>query len=87
MMASIKIKDYTNEKAFCVPVNLVQSNQDGKFIVIATQDGTSWKAERRIVKTGMDYNGVMEIIEGLNVGDKIIVSGYQGLNAGQKLVF
>lgn len=87
MMAYIKIKDYTNENTFCVPVNLIQSNQDGKFLFIATQDGTNWKAERRIVKTGMDYNGIMEITEGLNVGDKIIVSGFQGLNAGQKLVF
>ena len=87
MMANIRIKDYTNEKAFCVPVNLIQSNQDGKFVFIAIQDGTNWKAERRIIKTGMDYNGMMEITEGLNVGDKIIVSGFQGLNAGQKLVF
>ena len=87
MMANIRIKDYTNEKAFCVPVNLVQSNQDGKFLIVAIQDGANWKAERRFVKTGMDYNGTMEITEGLNVGDKIIVSGYHGLNAGQKLVF
>lgn len=87
MMANIKIKDYTNEKAFCVPVNLIQSNQDGKFLFIAIQDGANWKAERRIVKPGMDYNGMMEITEGINVGDKIIVSGFQGLNAGQKLVF
>lgn len=87
MMASIRINDYTNENAFCVPVNLVQSNQDGKYLLVAVQDGTSWKAERRFVKTGMDYNGTMEITDGLNVGDKIIVSGFQGLNAGQKLVF
>lgn len=87
MMANIRIKDYTNEKAFCVPVNLVQSNQDGKFILVAVQAGTDWKAERRLVKTGMDYNGTMEITEGLNVGDKIIVSGFQGLNTGQKVIF
>jgi RND family efflux transporter MFP subunit len=87
MMANIKIKDYTNEKAFCVSVNLIQSNQDGKFLFIAVQDGANWKAERRMVKTGMDYNGIMEVTEGLNAGDKIIVSGFQGLNAGQKLVF
>ncbi len=87
MMANIRIKDYTNEKAFCVPVNLVQSNQDGKFILVAVQDGANWKAERRMVKTGMDYNGIMEVTEGLIAGDKIIVSGFQGLNAGQKLVF
>ncbi len=87
MMAYIKIKDYTNENAFCVPVNLIQTNQDGKFLLVAVQDGADWKAERRFVKTGMDYNGTMEVTEGLNVGDKIIVSGFQGLNAGQKLVF
>lgn len=87
MMANIRIKDYTNEKAFCVPVNLIQSNQDGKFILIAVQSGADWKAERRLVKTGMDYNGMMEITEGLNVGDKIVVSGFQGLNAGQKVIF
>lgn len=87
MMANIRIKDYTNEKAFCVPVNLVQSNQDGKFLLVAVQSGTDWKTERRIVKTGMDYNGIMEVTEGLNVGDKIIVSGFQGLNAGQKIMF
>lgn len=69
MMANIKIKDYTNEKAFCIPVNLVQSNQDGKFILVAVQDGANWKTERRLVKTGMDYDGKMEITEGLNVGE------------------
>ena len=87
MMAYIKIKDYTNEKAFCVPVNLVQSNQDGKFLYVAVQDGAGWKAERRLVKTGMDYDGTMEVTEGLNAGDKIIVSGFQGLNAGQNVIF
>lgn len=87
MIAYIKIKDYTNEKAFCIPVNYVQSNQDGKYVFVAKQNGNEWNAERRIVKTGMDYNGVVEIVEGITVGDKIITSGFQGLNAGQKVVF
>ena len=87
MIAYIKIKDYTNKNAFCLPVNLIQSNQDGKFLLVATQEGTNWKAERRLVKTGMDYDGTMEITEGINVGDKIIVSGFQGLNPGQKVIF
>jgi RND family efflux transporter MFP subunit len=87
MIANIRIKDYTNERAFCVPVNLIQSNQDGRFLFVAVQDGADWKAERRLIKTGMDYDGTMEITEGLNVGDKIIISGFQGLNAGQKVIF
>jgi len=87
MIAYIKIKDYTNEKAFCIPVNYVQSNQDGKYVFVAKQNGNEWNAERRIVKTGMDYNGIIEILEGITSGDKIITSGFQGLNAGEKVVF
>jgi len=87
MIAYIKIKDYTNEKAFCLPINYVQTNQDGKYVYVAKQNGNEWNAERRIIKTGMDYNGVIEILEGIASGDKIITSGFQGLNAGEKVAF
>jgi RND family efflux transporter, MFP subunit len=87
MIAYIKIKDYTNDKAFCIPVNYVQSGQDGKFIYVVKQNGGDWLAERRSVKTGMDYNGIIEVTEGLVAGDKIITSGFQGLNQGEKVVF
>ena len=87
MIAYIKIKDYSNEKAFCLPVNYVQSNQDGKFVCIAKQNGNEWVAERRMIKTGMDYNGVIEVIEGISAGENIITSGFQNLNGGEKVVF
>ncbi len=87
MIAYIKIKDYTNEKAFCMPVNYVQSNQDGKFVYVAKQNGNEWTAERRIIKTGMDYNGTIEVLEGITAGDKIITSGFQNLNSGEKVIF
>lgn len=87
MIAYIKIKDYTNEKAFCLPVNYVQTNQEGKFVYIAKQNGNDWIAEQRIVKTGMDYDGTIEILEGIAAGENIITTGFQSLNAGEKVVF
>ncbi|OFX54348.1 MAG: hypothetical protein A2066_02995 [Bacteroidetes bacterium GWB2_41_8] len=87
MIAYVKIKDYTNEKAFCLPVNYVQSNQDGKFVYIAAQNGNDWNAEKRMIKTGMDYDGTIEVTEGITAGDKIITSGFQSLNPGEKIVF
>lgn len=87
MIAYIKIKDYTNEKAFCIPVNYIQSNQDGKFIYIAKQSGNQWSAEKRMIKTGMDYNGVIEVLEGLSAGENIITAGFQNLNPGEIVVF
>jgi RND family efflux transporter MFP subunit len=87
MIAYLKIKDYTNDKAFCVPVNYIQSNQDGKFVYIASQNGNEWSAEKRIIKTGMDYDGIVEVLDGLTVGEKIITAGFQSLNPGQKVTF
>lgn len=87
MIAYIKIKDYSNEKAFCLPVNYVQSNQDGKFVYIAKQNGNDWIAERRMIKTGMDYDGTIEVLEGLAAGENIITSGFQNLNGGEKVIF
>jgi multidrug efflux pump subunit AcrA (membrane-fusion protein) len=68
-------------------VNYIQSNQDGKFIYIAKQNGNQWTAERRMVKTGMDYDGVIEVLEGLTAGENIITAGFQNLNPGEIVVF
>jgi multidrug efflux pump subunit AcrA (membrane-fusion protein) len=87
MIAYIKIKDYTNMNAFCLPVNYVQNDKDGKFIYIARQKGKGWIADKRIIKTGKDYDGIVEVLDGLKPGDKIITGGYQNLNSGENVVF
>ena len=87
MIAYLKIKDYTNEQAFCLPVNYVQNNQNGKFVYIAKQNGNDWTAERRTIKTGRDYNGNVEVLEGIAAGENIITSGFQNLNGGEKVIF
>ena len=87
MIAYVKINDYNNEKAICVPVNFVQNNKDGKYIYIVTQKNNQSIATRRPVKLGMDYNGTTEILEGISAGDKIITAGFQSLNEGSLISF
>jgi multidrug efflux pump subunit AcrA (membrane-fusion protein) len=87
MIAYIKIKDYSNIKAFSLPVNLVQKDKDGNFIYIAKQNGKDWVADKRMIKTGKDYDGIIEVLDGLKSGDKVITSGYQNLNSGENVVF
>ena len=87
MIAYVAINDYTNPSAFCVPVNVIQTGNDGKFIYVAEKTDGGYIAVRRLVKTGMDYNGQMEILEGINAGDKMIVTGYQNIKKGQKIEF
>lgn len=87
MIAYVKIKDYLNEKAICIPVNYVQSNKEGKYIYVAVQKANQWVATKRQVKEGMNYNGVTEILDGLTEGDKVVSSGYQNLNEGAQIIF
>jgi multidrug efflux pump subunit AcrA (membrane-fusion protein) len=70
-----------------LPENYVQNDKDGKFIYIVKQKGKDWIADKRIIKTGKDYDGVVEVLDGLKPGDKIITGGYQNLNSGENVVF
>lgn len=83
MVAILKIVSYSNPKAIVVPLNTIQRAQEGDFIFLA--DGH--RAKKTKVKIGRTYNGMCEIIEGLNEGDKLISKGFQELNEGEKVKF
>lgn len=86
MLAILKIADYRNDSAIVVPINTVQNSEEGQYVMVAKQNGNKLIAERRVVKQGLSYNGNAEILSGLNVGDKVITTGYQDLNQGDAIV-
>ncbi|HNY02595.1 MAG TPA: efflux RND transporter periplasmic adaptor subunit [Bacteroidales bacterium] len=88
MIAVVRIKDYTNPAAISVPQNFIQTSRDeGQFIFIAADENGRKIARKRIVTTGMTYNGLTEILNGLNEGDRIITAGYKDLYNGQLIDF
>lgn len=83
--AVIKIEDYKKQNAITVPVNIVQSDEKGKYLyVVATENGKT-VARRRTVILGESYGGAAEIISGLKAGEQIITEGYQTLYDGQAI--
>ncbi len=80
-IAIVKIIDYSNPKAFVVPMNSIQRAQEGDFIFISQNS----KAKKVKVKVGKTYNGKAEILEGLKEGDKFISKGFQELNEGETI--
>ena len=87
MIAYVKIKDYSNEASLVLPVNIIQSNQVGKFVYVIAKEGDKVSAVRKTITTGMDYNGEVEITSGLNVGDQVVTAGYQNLKEGSSVIF
>lgn len=83
MSCIMKIANYTNPRAFVVPVSVIQKTQDGSSLFIA--DGN--KAKAVSVTTGRISNGNVEILSGLNEGDKVITAGYEEMENGQTISF
>ena len=89
MIAVMKIIDYQNPKALVVPVNLIQTSEDGEFVLAADVNGEGNKATVRkvAITQGRNYNGMVEISSGLKAGDRVISTGFQDVNGGETVAF
>jgi RND family efflux transporter MFP subunit len=81
--AIMKILDYQSKGTIAVPVNVIQSDEKGKYVYVAEKDGDKMVARRKTVNVGEAYNGLIEIKSGLTGGDLIITEGYQAAYDGQ----
>ncbi|MBK9660765.1 MAG: efflux RND transporter periplasmic adaptor subunit [Chitinophagaceae bacterium] len=83
--ATLKILDYEAKAAVAVPVNVVQSDEKGKYVYVVERTGDKLVARKKIVTVGEAYNGIIEIKTGLTGGDLIITEGYQTVYDGQSV--
>ena len=86
LTAMVRIQDYSVPNAITVPVNIIQTDEAGKFILVASNEGGKRIARKRTVTIGELYADKLEIKSGLQSGDVIIVNGFQGLYDGQTIV-
>lgn len=88
-IAVMKIVDYQNLKAMTIPVNFIQTAEDGDYVLIAEKTGKDQEAvvKKVLIQQGQNYNGYVEIKSGLNEGDWIISTGYQDVNIGETVLF
>lgn len=84
-IATVKIQDYKRANTITVPVNVVQSDEKGKYLYIAETAGDKTLARRKTVVTGEAYGGQMEIKSGLKGDEQIITQGYQTVYEGQSI--
>jgi membrane fusion protein, multidrug efflux system len=83
-LAIAKIIDYATTNAVVVPINVVQTDEKGKFIMVADK-GTNgiMYARKKHIAIGSMYGEGLEVKQGINAGDQIIIGGYQNLFEGQ----
>jgi membrane fusion protein, multidrug efflux system len=82
-IALVKIEDYTVPKAITIPVNTLQTDEKGKFVLVAVNENGKLVARKKPVQIGELYGDKLEIKSGLQTGDQVITEGFQGLYDGQ----
>ncbi|MGB0879204.1 MAG: efflux RND transporter periplasmic adaptor subunit [Polaribacter sp.] len=87
LTAKLKINDYTNSKAILIPQSIISENAEGKQYVYVIKDvkedvGT---AKQVVVTTGKTQDDVIEVLNGVVVGDLLIEAGARSVKDGQEV--
>lgn len=84
--AVVKILDYAASNAIVIPVNVVQSDESGKYVYVLSKSSNGKTTAHRIVVTiGEVYGELVEIKAGLKTGDQLVTEGFQNLYEGQMI--
>jgi membrane fusion protein, multidrug efflux system len=84
-IATMRILDYETKSTIAVSVNLVQTDEGGKYVYVAQNENGKLIARKKRVNVGESYGGKIEIRAGLANGDIIITEGYQVVYDGQAI--
>jgi membrane fusion protein (multidrug efflux system) len=84
-VALVKLQDYVATNSITIPVNTLQTDEKGKFVLVAANENGKWIAKKKSIDIGQLYSNLIEVKSGLEKGDKIITDGYQGLFDGQPI--
>ena len=85
-VAVVKLQDYTAQHVLSIPVNTLQTDEKGKYVMVAIKDkDNNLLAHKKSITIGQSYDDKVEVTGGLDQGDQIVTDGFQGLYEGQLL--
>ena len=84
-IALMRIKDYAATHTIAIPLNTLQNDDKGKFVMVANDEKGKMFARKRPVTIGMLNGDVLEIKSGLKEGDMLVTEGFANLYEGQQI--
>lgn len=84
-VAIMKILDYAANNVVTIPINLIQTDEKGKYVYVMEANGNGFIAKKKAINIGEVYNGLAEIKSGLQAGERLITAGFQSIYEGQNI--
>jgi membrane fusion protein, multidrug efflux system len=85
-VAIVKLQDYSAANVITIPINTMQTDETGKYVMVGEEQNGKLIAHKKTITVGQSYSDRIQVNGGLQVGDKLITDGYQGLYEGQPIV-
>lgn len=79
MVAKVEILSDSTAQGLYLPVRAIQQSADGKHFLWTVQQG---RAHRKDVQLGTTWGDRIQVLHGIDLGDEVIVSGYQKVSQG-----
>ena len=81
MTAVLRIVDYENKAAMVLPIKAIHQAENGEYVFVAKNN----IAKRVEITTKGIYQGNVEVVSGLHVGDNVVIEGTENLEDGDRL--
>ncbi|MFT3739601.1 MAG: efflux RND transporter periplasmic adaptor subunit [Breznakibacter sp.] len=81
MFVRCEIELQKKDSALVVLKDVVLTDGNSQVVFVAEREA----AQRRVVRTGLENNGYIEIVDGLKPGERLIVKGYETLKNRSKI--
>jgi RND family efflux transporter MFP subunit len=85
-VAIVKMQDYSASNVLTIPINTMQSDETGKYVMVGVMQNDKLVAHKKTITVGQSYSDKIQVTGGLEAGDKLVTDGYQGLYEGQPIV-
>ncbi|MDG1571297.1 efflux RND transporter periplasmic adaptor subunit [Robiginitalea sp. M366] len=88
LTAKVRINDYTKEGALVIPPSVISENAEGEqYVYLATgaAEGGLATAVKRVVETGLVQGNQVEVLNGIDAGEVLIIEGARRVRDGQQI--
>ncbi len=82
MFGKVNIELEAHEDTMTIPAEALIMEKKKKYVYIVNED----KVKKVLVKTGIDDGIIVEIMDGLNVNDKVIIAGKHLVSEGETVI-
>jgi RND family efflux transporter MFP subunit len=82
-VAVVKLQDYAASNVITIPINTLQTDETGKYVLVGLQQNGKTVAHKKTITIGQTYSDKVQVTGGLQPGDQLITDGFQGLYEGQ----